>query len=167
MGPGCSLVHGAIHSLGIRASLGPRFKSSWGQRRRHGVGQSSTPGRTLAGYPLLKMSSRFGRKLEERGVVRRVEPAPLRSRCKPLWDSARRQVAPHDDANEHHQRPGEARYEGPGRVGAESDVLKGVDHRDSDEPGEEAQGVSQEPESEQYEFSSHAVSMEQYHCQIW
>jgi hypothetical protein len=77
---------------------------------------------------------------EKSGSASWVELPALRSMD--LFRLARRQVAPHDYAHEHHQRTGEARNERPGGIPAEADVLQGVDHRGPYEPGEEAQGVS-------------------------
>jgi uncharacterized membrane protein SpoIIM required for sporulation len=61
-----------------------------------------------------------------------------------------REVAPEDDPDEHHQGAGEPGYHGAGEVGGESEVHDQVQDGRPHDPGDEAQRVPEQPESEEH-----------------
>jgi uncharacterized membrane protein SpoIIM required for sporulation len=61
-----------------------------------------------------------------------------------------RQEAPEHHADEHYDRARKPRDQSPGDVSADSQRHDPIDDRHPDEPSEEAQGVADQPESEQH-----------------
>src|SRR5712692_4439562 len=68
---------------------------------------------------------------------------------------ALRQIAPEDDAHEHHDRPSEPRDHRPGQFLAEAECHHEVEYWLPHYPGEEAESVPHEPESGEHCLSSH------------